>query len=300
MSEYTGELAALLTAVFWTITALSFEKAGKKIGSLAVNLIRLGWAVMFLSLAGWFLRGLALPLDAGIHQWVWLSLSAMVGIVFGDYCLFKSYIYIGARVGTLIMSLAPLITAILGWLFLSETLTPLNILGMTLTLSGIVLVVLSRPVSENGEKKIRLNYSLPGLMLAFGGAVGQAVGLVIGKYGMQDYHPLAATQIRIIAGLTAFAVIITVGRRWNLIREGFKNRRAFAPLLSGSFFGPFLGITFSLVAIQRTKAGIAATIMSIVPVLIIIPAILFMKEKVKVREIIGAVISVLGVSLFFV
>ncbi len=41
MSQYLGEIAALFTAVFWTVTSLSFESAGKKIVSLQVNLIRL-------------------------------------------------------------------------------------------------------------------------------------------------------------------------------------------------------------------------------------------------------------------
>ena len=39
---------------------------------------------------------------------------------------------------------------------------------------------------------------------------------------------------------------------------------------------------------------------SAVPVMIIPPAILFKKEKVTLREIIGAVVSVVGVALFFI
>jgi drug/metabolite transporter (DMT)-like permease len=67
----------------------------------------------------------------------------------------------------------------------------------------------------------------------------------------------------------------------------------------GAIFGPFLGVSLSLLAVQQTKAGIAATIMAIVPVLIIPPAVLFFKEKVNWKEIIGAVIAVAGVLIFF-
>jgi len=67
----------------------------------------------------------------------------------------------------------------------------------------------------------------------------------------------------------------------------------------GSVFGPFLGVSFSLLAIQHTQAGVAASIMSIVPVLIIPPAIFFFHEKVNWKEIIGAVITVGGVAIFF-
>jgi len=102
---YAGELAALATAFFWTITALSFEMASKRIGSLAVNILRLLFAFVFLGGFNWFYRGHPFPVDASIHNWMWLILSGLVGFVFGDYCLFKSYTLLSARVSMLIMTL---------------------------------------------------------------------------------------------------------------------------------------------------------------------------------------------------
>jgi drug/metabolite transporter (DMT)-like permease len=67
----------------------------------------------------------------------------------------------------------------------------------------------------------------------------------------------------------------------------------------GAFFGPFLGVSFSLVAVKYTEAGIASTIMALVPVFIIVPAVLFFKEKVTLPEMLGAIVSVAGVALFF-
>jgi drug/metabolite transporter (DMT)-like permease len=61
----------------------------------------------------------------------------------------------------------------------------------------------------------------------------------------------------------------------------------------------FLGVSFSLLAIQHTQAGIAATLMSIVPVLIIPPALFLFHEKVNWKEIVGALITVGGVAVFF-
>ena len=54
-----------------------------------------------------------------------------------------------------------------------------------------------------------------------------------------------------------------------------------------------------LIAVKYTSVGIAATLMSIVPVLIIAPSVVFLKEKVTFKEIVGAVIAVGGVALFF-
>jgi drug/metabolite transporter (DMT)-like permease len=65
------------------------------------------------------------------------------------------------------------------------------------------------------------------------------------------------------------------------------------------FTGPFLGVSFSLLAVQNTDTGIAATLMALTPVMIIPPAILMKKEKIRPLEIIGALVSVGGVALFF-
>jgi drug/metabolite transporter (DMT)-like permease len=67
----------------------------------------------------------------------------------------------------------------------------------------------------------------------------------------------------------------------------------------GAFFGPFLGVSFSLVAIRYTSTGVASTIMAMVPIFIIPPSIWFFKHKITTREIIGTVVSLVGVVLFF-
>ena len=131
-------------------------------------------------------------------------------------------------------------------------------------------------------------------------AAGQGVGLVLSKYGMRNFDPFAASQIRVITGFTGFAILFFVLGKWKELPVSFRDTKAMKWLAVGSFFGPFLGVSFSLMAVQHTNAGIAQTIMSLVPVLIIPPAVLFNKEKVTIREITGAVIAVAGVALFFI
>lgn len=293
-----GELAALLTAVFWTITALAFEKASIKVGSMTVNVIKLFIGFIFLTVFAFFFRGIAFPSDANGMQWLWLSLSGLVGFVFGDLFLFKSYALIGSRFAMLIMTLVPPITALMGFLFLHETLTAMNMLGMTLTVSGIFLAILQR---GNNNKKFSFKLSTKGMLYAFAGAVGQAGGLILSKMGMSDnYSPFAATQIRIIAGFIGFALLITILKRWTHVFSAIKDTEAMKGIGVGSLFGPFLGVSFSLLAIQYTETGIASTIMAIVPILIIPPAMLLYKQKITLAESIGAIISVIGVSLFFI
>jgi len=116
-NDHIGEFAALLTAFFWTVTSLSFESASHKIGSVAVNILRLIIGFAFLSVFNLIRRGLLLPVDANFENWIWLSLSGFVGFVFGDLFLFKSYTMIGSRFSMLIMTLVPPITAFSALLF---------------------------------------------------------------------------------------------------------------------------------------------------------------------------------------
>lgn len=296
-NNHYGEFAALLTTFFWTITALSFESASHKIGSVAVNIWRLVIGLVFLSVFTLIRRGFILPVDASTENWIWLSVSGLIGFVFGDLFLFKSYTMIGSRFSMLIMTLVPPITAFFSFIILGERLTLFHFFGMTLTFSGIAIAIFSR--SGKGEK-ITLKLAPRGILYAFGGAVGQALGLVLSKFGMRDYDPFAATQIRIIAGIIGYTLLVTILARWGSVVMATKNKDGMLLTSLGAFFGPFLGVSFSLVAIKYTEAGIASTIMALVPVFIIIPAVILFKQKVTLAEIIGAIVSVAGVALFFV
>jgi drug/metabolite transporter (DMT)-like permease len=294
--SHYGEFAALLTAFFWTVTSLAFESAAKKIGSLAVNIIRLVIGFTFLSIYNVISRGFLFPLDATGYNWIWLTLSGLVGFVLGDLFLFKSYTVIGSRFSMLIMTLVPPITTFFSWILIGEKLKLLHLAGMTLTFSGIALAIFN--MNGKGEK-LSLKLAPKGILFALGGAVGQALGLVLSKIGLADYDPFAATQIRVIAGIIGFSFLITLMSRWGSVFQGMKNRSGIAATSLGAFFGPFLGVSFSLVSVKFTEAGVASTIMALVPVLIIAPAIILYKQKVTVAEIIGAIISVGGVAVMF-
>jgi drug/metabolite transporter (DMT)-like permease len=324
MLKHSGEIAALFTAMFWTITALAFEAAGRKIGSLIVNLLRLLVGFFFLSLFTWIFRGYLLPVDASSRTWLILILSGLVGFTFGDLCLFQSFVVIGARLSMLLMALAPPMTAMISWIILGEKMTRLSILGMIVTITGIALVVLKRedtPRKPEGRRKFRFNYPFWGILLGLGGAFGQSLGLVLSKLGMrepvsaaaaginhiaqnynqiaQSYNPFASAQIRVIAGIAGFVILFTILCKWKPTFQAFSNHKAMWQLSLGGFFGPFLGVSFSLLAVQLTNTGIASTIMAMVPVIIIPPSIILFKEKVTLKEIAGAILAVSGVALFF-
>jgi drug/metabolite transporter (DMT)-like permease len=295
-ASYSGQLAALGAATCWAFSALAFEDAARRMGVLTLNLVRLVIALGFLCLATWALRGLPLPLDASAHAWGWLTISGLVGFVFGDLCLFRAYVTIGPRISTLMMALSPVLTAVIGWLVLGETLSGPDFLGMALTLSGIAWAVLGRNRPAAGDPHRRPSFA--GVALGFGAALGQGCGLVLSKLGMGEYDPVAATQVRVLAGIGGYAILFFPLRWWPRLPAAVRDRRALASAMLGAFLGPFLGVSLSLFAIRHTVAGVAASIMALQPVLIL-PLVMLRGERVGPDGLAGALVAVSGVALLF-
>jgi drug/metabolite transporter (DMT)-like permease len=290
-----GETAALATAFCWAMTALFFESAGRRVGSLPVNLIRLLMGALLLAALNGVRRGLLFPVDAPQSAWLWLGASGLVGFAFGDLCLFRAFVVIGARLSVLVMALVPPLTALIGRSVLDETLGPDQWAGMALTVGGVIWTVLERP---KAEAEARGRPPLRGILLALGGALGQAVGLVLSKHGMGSYDALAANQIRVLAGIVGFAAVFTATQRWALFADALRHPQAMSRTLAGGIFGPFLGVSLSLVAVQNTEAGVAATIMAITP-LIILPVSVFRGERPSPRAALGALFAVAGTAVLF-
>ncbi|MGO8692782.1 MAG: DMT family transporter [Rectinemataceae bacterium] len=294
-----GQIAALATAVAWTVTALAFEHAANRIGAMALNFLRLAVGFVFLGVWGLATKGAFLPLSAPASAWLWLSASGVVGLVLGDLLLFQAFIDVGSRVSMLVYASAPALTAVLGFAVLGERLGAASLGGMALTLGGIALVVLGRGAPKGGSTTVQASHRARGIALAFGAALGQAGGLILSKIGAGHMDPFAGTQIRVSAAVLCFGAIVAAAGAGAGVVSALRDRKALASLTIGSFFGPFLGVSLSLLAVQSTKAGIAAAIMSIMPVLIIAPYAVIYKERVKVREVLGALAAVAGVFVLF-
>jgi len=295
--NHLGEIAALLTAACFAGSAIAFSAAGARVGSLPVNIIRLVMGLMMLAVLTTVTRGRPLPLDASPHAWAWLSLSGVVGFALGDLCLFRALVEIGPRVAALLMSLAPPAAAFFGWLWLGEKLDWLDLAGVTLTFGGIAWAISARSPTRAGAVSPRP--TTRGILLGLGGALGQAVGLVLSKIVMGRYDAFAATEIRVIAGLVSFALLFTVLGIWPRVWAALRDRRTMAITALGSFFGPFAGVGLSLLAVQNTETGVAASLMATTPILIIPFSVVFRGERVGLGAVGGAIVAVVGVVLLF-
>lgn len=294
--KYLGEIMALVAALGMAGGSISFEIAGKKVGSLTVNIVRLIQGMFFLSLTSLYMRGLPLPTDASLKEYTFLGISGFIGMFLGDLFMFESFVLLGARITTLIMTTVPVVTALTAWILLGETLSFQEGIAVLLTIGGIFLVMYYG--NGRGEKKEK--FPIKGILCATGGVLGQSLGMVFSKIGLESYDPIAATQIRIIVATIAFIVLISMRGKWGEVKEGIKDKKALRWLVVGSFFGPFIGVTAMLIALKNASAGIVSTLSSTSPILVIPFCILIFKERIKPIEILGAVISVGGASLFFI
>ena len=308
---HLGEIISLVVAVLWTATALFSDEASRRIGSLSANVVRLSLASVFLGLLLWVTLGRPWPVFADGKTWLWLALSALVGYVFGDWCLFNCYLSIGARFGQLFMTLAPPIAAIAGWMLLGERLRPTIWLAMAVTLGGIALSILGR---ESGERRLTFTLPLKGILLGLGAGLGQGFGLVLSKIGLQHYSaalpvdvpssmatmlPFASTMVRALVGAAGFLLLMAIRREVPLLRAAVHDRKGMSYALGMTLFGPVLGVSLSLMAVQYTDAGIASTLMALTPILILLPSALLYRQRIRPKEWIGAWVSILGVALFF-
>jgi len=319
MIHYIGEILSLVVAVSWTGAALFSEAATLRIGTVVLNVIRMAGSLLVLGIILWIVTGHPLPQYLNAQAWFWLSLSGLVGYVFGDYCLFNSYLTIGSRYGQLFMTLAPLAAALSGWLILGEKMSAMGILGMFVVGIGIGMSVLNK--GGKGQHRPHLKLPLHGVLYGIGAAVGQGVGLVMSKLGMMhykegiadhfggslvqagdvlDYMPVASTFVRAIMGLLGFFVILLLSGKARRLLPAMRDGKGMLFTFCAILCGPTIGVSLSLLATLYTSAGVAQTLMSLTPILIIWPTWFIYHQKVTTLEVVGACVAVAGASLFFI
>ncbi len=305
MTPNLGELAALLTAMCYSISSIFFTKAGQKFGPLNSNRLRLVIAILLLGAIHWGLYGSPIPLNAGTERWLWLGISGIVGLAIGDLFLFQAYLTIGPRLGLLFLSLSPALASLLAWLFLGEKLSAGNILGIVLTLAGIAWVVLE---SNSNHKSSAINagtapqgLNLNGIIAGLIAATGQASGVVLAKPGLADnFPPISGNVIRMSAAFLAiWLVTLFQGQVVSTVKTANHQRSGLLFVLAGAIFGPLLGVSLSLFAIQNTNVGIASTIIALPPIFLLPVGYFVFKEHISWQAIAGTVIAVIGVGLLF-
>ena len=269
---------------------------------LSVNAYRTVIAIALLAATHVILLGTVIPL-ANSGQWFWMGLSGIVGLGIGDSGLFAAYITIGPRRSVLMMALAPIFAATGAYLILGETIPELALVGIAITLTGVVMVILE---SEDRvvEGKVAKGRKAYGVLFGLVGAIGQGVGLVLAKKGIYlnpatTLNPVSATLMRLVLGAVFIWTLALIARKLPSILKAATDRKGMQNTIAASFVGPYLGITLSMVAVTLTETGIAQTLLSLMPVMIIPVIWIFHGQRTNLRGIVGAMVAVIGVAIIF-
>jgi drug/metabolite transporter (DMT)-like permease len=269
------------------------------VGSSTVNVIRLGMALLFMFLLHLALVGTLFPFSAGSVRFMWLGISGLIGFALGDALLFEAYVLLGPRLTVLTFTMWPVFAALMAWGILGQTMGIAKVCAMLVTLAGITMVVAEK--SKNAQGPTRPRHFTMGLLLALGGALGQAVGFIFSKLGMAgNFSPISANLIRVCAGASALWI-------WQILRgelvpnfRKLKDTHAALLIGLGALFGPVIGVVLSLYAINHARyLGVASTIMSLSPIMILPFSVFVEKEQVSFLAIVGTVISISGAAAMF-
>lgn len=299
--HYIGHIAALATSVAWSCTSVLFTISGRKIGSIISNQMRLIFATLLATLTHFIIFQSFVPMNAGSTRWMWLALSGIFGYIVSDGFLFQSFIYIGPRLSMLMFSVSPIFSAMMAWLFFHEALSLQEVIAILIVVSGVGFVVFDQQSQTDAPDTTSGGNLRKGLLLGLIAAVGQSVGLIFSKLGLQgDYPALSGNVIRLLsAAVLIWLPVLLGGKTPEIIKTMRGNSSAFWSVAGGAFSGPFLGVWLSLIAIQNAPMGIASTLMGLAPVVLLPISWIFFKERFGWKAILGTVIAVIGTALFF-
>ena len=296
-----GEVASLLTALFWSLSAMAWSLAGRRVGSVAVTTIRAGLAAAILALLFRAFHGAWWPAELGGRALACFALSGAVGAGIGDLMLFRSLVLVGPRVGMLILALSPIFAALIAHLPpLRESLGGQAVAGIALTVGGVGWVVAARG-RDDAWRPPPGGFGR-GVALAVAGTFCVAVGFVLSRMGFaaapeQPGAAFGATYVRVAAATACcLAALPLLGETAGTLRA-FRDRRAMAIIGVGTIVGPVIGIWLSLLAIEWAPTGVVTALMSTAPILMIPITWLAYGDRPTLRSLGGAVLAVAGAFL---
>ncbi len=301
MSAYVGQIAALGTSVMWTFTSILFTLSSQQVGTAIVNRTRLLFAAVFVAIMHTVVQGQIVPMGVEPFRWGWLAFSGVVGFAIGDGLLFEAFVRIGPRLTMLLMALAPVFSTVMGWTLLHESPGAHELLGILLAVGGVALVILERQPGHDNDAPVFTRHYLLGILFGLGAALGQASGLVASKLGLRgDFPALSGTLMRLLAATLAIW-LLAVFRREAASNFGKlrANPRALLAIAGGAAIGPSLGVWLSLVAVQRAPLGIASTLMSLSPIILLPISRVMYRERIGARAIAGTLVAVAGTAILF-
>lgn len=291
-----GELAALGAALSWAISAILYREALLKAKPISANIVRLTCTsavlLVFLVIIGRF--GILMSLPA--YTVVLACVSGIIGLGFGDTLYMISLKLIGVVRAVPITCTYPLFNLLWAVFLIREPVTLQVVLGAVTIVFGIWL--LSRK-EEGCVTEIQKKSLVMGVVAALATAILWSVSISMINMAVKETpdldHALAINTIRVTAIAISFLASAPIIERDRSFMK--MQRRTLSLLVAGGIVALGLGWFFLTFSFINTLESRAVPISSTTPLFSTLSGIIFLHEKVTVKNAFGSILIVAGVFL---
>jgi drug/metabolite transporter (DMT)-like permease len=294
----SGELAAVAAALAFSGASTLFTLAGRRLGPELTLRAGLSVSTLLLALVHWLTVGTLLPEHVEGFRWFWLILSGVFGFWLAFVLLMHAFVRIGPRLSLLIASITPILSALFGWIFLNEALDTVSLIGIALTIAGVVWVVMDK--SENMPETRPADFRV-GVLFAVIGAVLQAFSFLFSREGVEgDFNSLTGSLIRIsvaVLGMWGFALFR--GQLANSVQRLREAPQAVRQMSAAAVLGPAAGATLVLLSLQHAPVGVASTLTNLTPIFLIPIGYIVFHERITPHALVGTLVAMVGTALLF-
>lgn len=293
---FTGEFLALCVAFLWALAAVIWTVAGEKISATELNLIKVVVASGLVGLT-LLLTGIAY-VSLSVFNLALMALSGMIGIGMGDVALFAAFQRIGPTRTSMIKLLSPLLVSLVAFFSLGEKLGLVDLVGMAVTILGIILVV---------SERLPHNHVAPhrfweGVGLALLATLAEVVGVNFSHQVLVQtpIDPLWGTLLRLVSAAVFLALFVLLTRqRLGGWLKATGSDRLVKLIGVGVFCGTFIGLWLQQTVLKTTVAGVAQTIFSATPLFILLIQAGAQRRRPSARALGGVLVSMAGIALIF-
>ncbi len=288
ISQYLGEILALMTALSWAFAVVLFKKSGEVVHPIALNLFKSVLTAVLL-IPTMYLIGQSMTYSATRTDYALLLISGALGIGIADTFFFMSLNALGAGLSAIVDCLySPFIIA-LSFLWLGESLSPVQMLGAALIVSAVLTATHEGRNHISGPRHVLLGILWGALAMGT-----MAVGIVMIKPILNRSPLLWVTEIRLIGGIAVLAFILWLRSDRRRIMRSMFARQQWGYTLSGSLIGTYLAMVLWLGGMKYTQASTAAALNQTSNIFIFIFAGLLLKEPITPLRILGIALGVTG------
>jgi drug/metabolite transporter (DMT)-like permease len=290
---YLGQTLALISAVAWAFAVILFKKSGETVHPIALNLFKnLLALILLLPTMAIFHEVLFRPVQ--FSEYAIFLISGILGMAIGDTLFFMSLNRIGAGLSAIVGYMYSPSIIILSVLFLKESLSLLQILGVILILSALLSTTQIK-LPENLSRKGLLIGILWGVL----SAAATAIGVVLIKPMLGKTPLLWATEIRLLAGFFSLLLItLFLPARKRIIASLFTTK-GLGYTIGGTLVGTYIALVVWLGGMKYTQASIAAPLNQISNIFVFILAAMILKDPINLIRILAIIVAFGGALLVF-